>query len=102
MLDNFRKNIVDPLLGRSHHHHEVDEDDSDSQTVGYHVFANCDLLTLGCFQAQTESDIHDSSHVRPDIESHWLSAMADTIQVPGCHCFLCMKHDNSVSCCRQV
>lgn len=101
MLDNFRKNIVDPLLGRSHHH-EADKDDIDSQTVGCHVFSNRNLLIPCCFQVQTESGVHDGSHVRPDIESHWSSAMADTIQVPGCHCIWCMRHDNSVSYCRQV
>ncbi|OAX42267.1 hypothetical protein K503DRAFT_374866 [Rhizopogon vinicolor AM-OR11-026] len=77
MLDNFKKNVVDPLLGCSY---EVDGDDSevlDSQT------------------AQLESGVHDGPHVRPDIKSHWLSAIADTIQVAGCHCFWCTRNSNS-------
>ncbi|KAG1734749.1 uncharacterized protein EDB91DRAFT_1146674 [Suillus paluster] len=69
MLENFTKTIDNLLMGS-------DEEDEllDRQTV------------------QIESSIH---HVRPDIKSHWASAIADTIQVPGCSCIWCRRNSDS-------
>ncbi|KAG0706106.1 hypothetical protein DFH29DRAFT_903641 [Suillus ampliporus] len=70
MLGNFTKKIVHSLLGED----EVDKDELlDRQT------------------AQIQSGVH---HIRPDINSHWASAIADTIQVPGCSCIWCWRIDD--------
>jgi hypothetical protein len=99
MFANFKKNILGLLgLGPSN---EVDEDELRvSQTVGDQVFADCNPLTFSCSQVQIEPDVR--SRVRPDIKSHWLSAMADTIRVIGCRCAWCRRTSNYVSYCRPI
>ncbi|KAG2150476.1 hypothetical protein DEU56DRAFT_780200 [Suillus clintonianus] len=68
MLQNFTNKVVNSLLGS-------DEAGSD------------ELLDRQA--AQIESG---DAHIRPEINSHWASAMADTIQVPGCNCIWCSRN----------
>lgn len=71
MLENFTKKIVNSLLGSD----EGGEDEPlDRQT------------------AHIESG---GAHIRPDIDSHWASAMADLIQVSGCSCIWCRRNSES-------
>lgn len=96
MLDNFRKSIVDRLLGTSY---EVGEDELlDSETVGCHMFADYNLLTPSFVQVQIQSDIHDGPLLH--INSHRSRAI-DAIQVV-CYWIRSRRTGNSVSYCRQL
>lgn len=73
MLGHFTKKIVNSLLG------------SDDSEGGEDEF-------LDTQTAHVESG---GAHIRPDIDSHWASAMADIIQVSGCSCIWCRRNSES-------
>lgn len=45
----------------------------------------------GILDRQTAYIEPGGAHIRPDINSHWASAMADTIKVLGCSCIWCRR-----------
>ena len=95
MLQNTVKTLLDP-------DEEYEDKLLDRQTASCHIFADCNLLILPCGQAQTEASIHGDPNIRPDIHSHWSSAIADTIQVLGCNCIWCRRNSDWVSYSRQL
>lgn len=71
MFENFTKKIVDSLLGS--------DDEAEHQFL----------------DRQTAYIESDGAYIRPDIDSHWAFAMADTIQVLGCGCIWCRRNSES-------
>jgi hypothetical protein len=91
MLENFTNQNVNSLSGSDE---QGDDGILDRQTVSCNMFTDCNLLTLSCGKAYIEPG---GAHIRPDINSHWASAMADTIKVLGCSCIWCRRTSGLVS-----